>query len=57
MVNNFIFLKVKVFLCGVVGDDLEGEYFISVLKVRGIDVLGILIDKICCIMFKMRIIA
>lgn len=56
VVNNFTFLKVKVFLCGVVGDDLEGEYFLNVFKVRDIDILGVLIDKICCIMFKMCII-
>ncbi|GAA8743632.1 D-glycero-beta-D-manno-heptose-7-phosphate kinase [Helicobacter pylori] len=55
--NNLISLKAKVFLCGVVGDDLEGKHFISALKARGIDASGILIDKTRCTTLKTRIIA
>ncbi|MUV08952.1 D-glycero-beta-D-manno-heptose-7-phosphate kinase [Helicobacter pylori] len=55
--NNLISLKAKVFLCGVVGDDLEGKHFISALKTRGIDASGILIDKTRCTTLKTRIIA
>lgn len=39
------------------GDDLEGEHFISALKARGIDASGILIDKTRCTTLKTRIIA
>ncbi|GAA8002294.1 D-glycero-beta-D-manno-heptose-7-phosphate kinase [Helicobacter pylori] len=55
--NNLISLKAKVFLCGVVGDDLEGKHFISALKTRGIDTSGVLIDKTRCTTLKTRIIA
>ncbi|WP_283447217.1 D-glycero-beta-D-manno-heptose-7-phosphate kinase [Helicobacter pylori] len=55
--NNLISLKAKVFLCGVVGDDLEGKHFISALKTRGIDASGVLIDKTRCTTLKTRIIA
>lgn len=55
--NNLISLKAKVFLCGVVGDDLEGKHFISALKARGIDTSGVLIDKTRCTTLKTRIIA
>ncbi len=55
--NNLISLKAKVFLCGVVGDDLEGKHFLNALKARNIDASGILIDKTRCTTLKTRIIA
>lgn len=55
--NNLISLKAKVFLCGVVGDDLEGEHFLNALKARNIDASGILTDKTRCTTLKTRIIA
>ncbi|GAA7781440.1 D-glycero-beta-D-manno-heptose-7-phosphate kinase [Helicobacter pylori] len=55
--NNLTSLKAKVFLCGVVGDDLEGEHFINALKARNIDTSGILTDKTRCTTLKTRIIA
>ncbi|MDU9776056.1 D-glycero-beta-D-manno-heptose-7-phosphate kinase, partial [Helicobacter pylori] len=55
--NNLTSLKAKVFLCGVVGDDLEGKHFLNALKARNIDTSGVLIDKTRCTTLKMRIIA
>ncbi|AFI05382.1 D-glycero-beta-D-manno-heptose-7-phosphate kinase [Helicobacter cetorum] len=55
--NNLISLGAKVFLCGVVGDDLEGKHFINALRVRKIDTTGVLTDSTRCTTLKTRIIA
>jgi len=57
VVNNLISLGSKVFLCGVVGDDRQGEEVISKLEDMGVDIGGIAIESAKPTSVKTRIVA
>ncbi|MDY6853349.1 MAG: D-glycero-beta-D-manno-heptose-7-phosphate kinase [Thermodesulfobacteriota bacterium] len=57
VVNNIFSLGAKVYVCGVVGDDENGEKLINSLMDMGIDTTGVIIEKDRSTSVKTRVIA
>lgn len=57
VVNNLLGLGAKVFICGVIGHDMQGKYLINFFKKKNVDVSGIFISDLKPTSLKTRIIA
>ncbi len=57
VLNNMVSLGVKPYLCGVVGDDLNGRYLIDKIKKSGLITSGIIVDNNRPTTVKTRVVA
>ncbi len=57
VVNNLLGLKAKVYLSGVMGDDVSGEFLRTYFSKKDVDISGIIIDKSRPTTLKTRVIA